>query len=201
MILFFIFANLAKSFACECEHPGKPTMDKLEIYSLVILAKVDSISQCVKRKGKVYLEGIELYKGIGTTQHFSLEYQCKGACAIDFLKGDNWLIFAEKDSVSGELRVNLCSRTRKQYPRNIDDVHTIYNEATWEEEVRFLRNNLGLLPFVDKETSEKLGNENVIIIDKNRQLSRVIGIKRIWVMLGSGLGFILFFLIAKKIWK
>ncbi|MGZ3901974.1 MAG: hypothetical protein ACXVDC_16725, partial [Bacteroidia bacterium] len=84
----------------------------------------------------------ELYKG-NATKNFSVLFECNVTCAMNFNPGEEWIIYSNYKQVANVM-MDWCSRSRKYFKVAKQDFYTETYGNDYDDEVKFLRENLGL---------------------------------------------------------
>jgi hypothetical protein len=140
---FFVFFLLACKpvFGCQCP---LTTLSEAECdrYSVIFKGKVLSVKSCEGNLGEAVFEVEELYRG-DVTKRFKVLFECNGECAKGFNAGEEWIIYSNYRQVSNVM-MDWCSRSRKYFKIAREDYYTSTYGNDYDEEVTFLRKNLGL---------------------------------------------------------
>lgn len=200
-LLFLFCSQFLITFANDCDcpnHPGKISRKIIDIYPVIFQGFADSSSACANGKAKAFFTGIELYKGEKIPLHLSINFKCEGSCKMEFNPGEIWLIYANRDSLTKELSVEYCERSRRYYSKNTDDVHIMYNESTFKEETEYLKSILLPAYFIEESDLNKIEAEKLKVITQNRELEFASGEQKIWILLGSTVFIILLIFVVKR---
>ena len=100
------------------------------------------VIDCGDKFGEAIFEVEELYKG-NSEKNFKVLFKCKVDCAQKFLVGDEWIIYSRYKQLDNAL-MDWCSRSRKFFKIDKEDFYTYTYGNDYEDEVSFLRKNLGL---------------------------------------------------------
>ena len=182
--IFFILI-IRISFACDCPPIGKVSKEQFDLYEVIFEGRVDSVSQNCS-----WFEIITLNKG-SSLQKVKLFFDDSTDCRMSFAKDEIWIIYSNYVKFS-ELAVNFCSRSRKKPRNGSADLFTVSNQNTYDEELTYLKQNLGVKPV--KEEREQDGFPE-------RELIRPKGWTVIWLFIASLLFFIVFYFISKRIFR
>jgi len=173
------------SFACDCPPIGKINKEQFDLYEVIFEGKVDSVS-----KNCIWFEIITLNKG-SSLQKVKLFFDDSTDCRMSFAKDEVWIIYSNYVKF-GELAVNFCSRSRKKPENGSADLFTVSNQNTYDEELTYLKQNLGVKPVKEKREEDNF---------PERELIRPKGWTVIWLFLASLVFFIVFYFISKRIFK
>jgi hypothetical protein len=146
--LFLIFLGI-KGTACNCDL-DIPEMNiaRFNEASAIFVASVDSSSPC-NEHATVYFKIIKTYKGNLPRSLSVEEIDCKTACALNFEKDKQYLVYAYHDQ-DDEIKIIPCKSSRRMLNhneiedelRNSDRFNTrAYVEAEvklWNDEIAFL---------------------------------------------------------------
>jgi hypothetical protein len=140
IFVFFLFA-FESGFACQCP---LTTLSEAECdkYSVIFKGKVISVKNCDHNLGEAVFEVEELYRG-DVTKHFKVLFECGEECAKGFNAGEEWIIYSNYKQVSNVM-MDWCSRSRKYFKIAKEDYYTSTYGNDYDDEVAFLRQNLGL---------------------------------------------------------
>lgn len=153
--LFFL--NSFVILACQCPLTTLG-IDECDKYEIIFKGKVVSVNTCNNNFGTAVFELEELYKGNATKQ-FKVLFECGVECAMDFNEGEEWIIYSRYKQVDKAL-MNWCSRSRKFFKNAKEDFYTSTYGNDYYDELKFLRQNLGLHRFlVLKTTTTENRNE------------------------------------------
>lgn len=127
--------------ACECPFTtlGRSETEK---YQIIFKGRVLRVKPCADKPGEAQFEVQELYKG-NTAAKFTVLYLCDSECARKFQPGDEWIIYSNYKQV-GSAMMDWCSRSRKLFKNENEDYYTVNYGNDYYDEVKFLRDSLGL---------------------------------------------------------
>lgn len=126
--------------ACQCP-PSVLSLKECEKYEIIFKGKVVSSKTCDTKPGEAVFEISELYKG-NSEKQFRLYYTCKDECAREFAVGDEWIIYTRYKQINNA-QMDWCSRSRKYFRFDKEDYYTVLFGNDYEDELSFLRSNLG----------------------------------------------------------
>jgi len=147
-----------RSFACQCPSTSL-SLEECNRYEIIFRGKILSVQPCGNKFGEAVFEISELYKG-NSTQQFKVLFECTGECYMQFLPGDEWIIYSNFKQVNNAM-MNWCSRSRKLFNNLQEDFYTVNYGNDYDDELKFLRENLGLHRFLT-DTERKDVDRNKI---------------------------------------
>jgi hypothetical protein len=160
LILFFLVSRIV--FACDCPPLNPVSVKETEKYDAVFYGAVDSVGECVDGFANVYFTIKEVYKGV-LEAHAAVRFDCATSCSMSFDKKEEWLIYAvyKKFDV---LAVNFCWHSRKFIEDESKDYFFTISQKTFEQEKKYLQQELGILPIVKRnhlnEQQKELKHQN-----------------------------------------
>jgi len=138
-------------WACQC--PVLPLNRALTAnYQLIFYGKVVEVHACADKPGEAVFAIKELYQG-NAASTFTMVYDCKEECYIPLNTGEEWIIYANYRQM-GNARMEWCSRSRKMMSVPKEDFYTVNYGTTFDDDVRFLRDTLG----IHRTMSDNLAN-------------------------------------------
>lgn len=158
---FFYFSlvfliNMNAGFACQCPTTSLST-EECDKYEIIFRGKILSVKTCADKFGEAVFEIEELYKG-NATKKFTVLFECTGDCAMKLLAGDEWIIYSRYKQVTNAM-MDWCSRSRKLFHNANEDFYAVNYGNDYDDEVEFLRKNLGRHRFL-QDAKEEGGNRN-----------------------------------------
>lgn len=169
IIAFLILLNLVSFTALSCQCPLTTLgIEECNKYELIFKGKIESIKNCDGKYGEAIFEVEELYKG-NTTKKFKVLFECNVECALKFNTGEEWLIYTRYKQIDNAL-MDWCSRSRKYFKNDKEDFYAVTYGNDYDEELKFLQNNLGLHRFLadvknnDEGRNTKPSSNQTIII-------------------------------------
>lgn len=190
-LLFLISSSYL--FSCEC--PALQPISKVlcKNYNVIFYGKVDSVSACDSKGMSIaYFTIKELYKGT-VSQNIKVNFDCASECLMSFTKGEQWIVYGTYPKFD-MLTVKLCEHSRKYFDNEKDDFYFPASNRTFEEEKQFLKNELGIQPFI---VQNDLNEQQKIFKPHNDQPSDW---TKLWLLLTSlgTMAIILYFTRKKK---
>lgn len=159
LISCFIILNWSFALACQCP---LTTLSKEECnkYDIIFRGKVKSNSTCVDKNGEAAFEILELYKGrVNVT--FKVLYECEVECAQVFNAGEEWIIYTNYKQAD-KAKMDWCSRSRKYFKHEKEDFYTATYGNNYDDELTFLRKNLGTYKVMKEREENQAGKRNII---------------------------------------
>jgi hypothetical protein len=144
MKLFYtvVFALLiiGKSYSCQCPETSL-SISECDKYEIIFKGKIISVKTCENSFGEAIFEVEELYKG-NATKNFKVLFTCGGSCDMKFSPKEEWIIYSRYKQINNAL-MDWCSRSRKWFKIDKQDFYATNFGNSYEEEIKFLRSNLG----------------------------------------------------------
>ena len=187
LILLALITNHSALFACQCPFTNL-SMEECNKYEIIFLGKILSAKPCENNKSEAIFQISELYKGIAHAT-FKVLFDCGTECSQNFNPGEQWIIYAKYKHVD-DAKMDWCSRSRKYFKNEKEDFYLIQNGKTYNEELVFLRNNLGSHT-VAKETPKLMGEGNMLPTPT----------ETIIYLLCSVVGIVFFYFLFNKLFK
>jgi hypothetical protein len=153
LCLLFMLWPFVRAKACQCPLT-QLGLEECNKYEIIFKGKIISVVECGSKPGEAIFEIEELYKG-NATKEFKVLFECKGECAQKFLVGEEWIIYSRYKQINNAM-MDWCSRSRKYFRNDKEDFYATTYGNDYYDEVKFLRENLGLhrLLAEDKTQSE-----------------------------------------------
>ncbi len=139
------------AFACVCNDLGKLSKKATEKYDVIFTGKVLATSGD-ETEQRVQFTIVELYKGAAFGA-IELQHDPSADCSLSFMPGEVWTIYGKWMEYDIEKRrgiatSNFCTFSRIQ-PAH-DSLNTpLQDRGTYTEELKFLRDSLGIQEFLD----------------------------------------------------
>lgn len=135
-------------------------MDEANKYEIIFRGRVKSKTDCLDKKGEALFEILELYRGrVNAT--FKVIYDCDVECAQTFNAGEEWIIYT-KYKQADNAKMDWCSRSRRHIKNEKEDFYAVTYGNTYDEELTFLRDNLGTYKVMDNREENAAGKRNII---------------------------------------
>jgi hypothetical protein len=157
LYLIVVFCTLYFSTrACQCPVTTL-SLAECKKYEVIFKGRVDSVRMCENNLGEAFFELQELYKG-NATKRYKILFECGTPCALSFQPGEEWIIYSRYKQI-GNAKMDWCSRSRKFFKVAKEDFYATNYGNSYDEEVVFLRQNLGLHRFL-AEVKNSAENRN-----------------------------------------
>lgn len=160
--LFFLallfFLPRTNMHACDC-NLSPLSMENIKPAEFIFLGEVVAISGCDKT-AKATFSIKELYRG-KSFPNTALEFDCSSDCQMSFAPGQTWLIYATYKKY-GEAEVSFCSYSRQQFSADKEDFNTIAHGMNFAEEQAWLKKNLGVQEFNQRDVTTEQHHENIL---------------------------------------
>lgn len=140
-IIFWLLGYSFQSNACQCPLTSL-SLGECDKYEIIFRGKVDSVKSCNRNFGEAFFKVSELYKG-NIPATFKVLFECGVPCAMNFRVGEEWIIYSNFKQI-GNAKIDWCGRSRKYFKFAKEDFYTVTYGNDYEEELVFLRKNLGL---------------------------------------------------------
>jgi hypothetical protein len=175
------------ALACDCP-PTTLSQDEASRYEIIFRGVVDSVKTCGNLPGEAVFHVQELYKG-NVTANFTVLFRCNDPCFVEFKAGDEWIIYTRYKQI-GNAMMDWCSRSRKFFRHEKEDYYKISYGTDYFEELKFLRENLGLHRLLVEQKNDA-GNRNVIPDTRTKIISVLVSIAVI----------VLFYILFRRFFK
>jgi hypothetical protein len=201
-VLFFPLIGFAQEFsqACNCKQQlPKLSKEQTDAYSV---AFAGYIKRLIHQDKEDYAEFVVRtpYKGL-VPRDIKIYYDSRTSCQMPFFPGDEWLIYAKKDSVNKRWTVNYCERSRKFPEGDEIDNYTVYSGNTLQEEIDFLEINYSNGQIVGEDTLTMIEEDHLKVIDAHRTDNYGTPRQKIILLACSLLGMIIIYLVIRKFVK
>jgi uncharacterized OB-fold protein len=151
-LLFFLCGIPSGMLACQCPVTVL-SLTECEKYEVIFRGKVLSVTSCDNKPGEALMEVLELYKGYAEKK-IKVMFNCNEPCYYEFKPGEEWIIYSRYKQVNTAL-MDYCSRSRRYFSSSKEDYYTASNGNDYEDELKFLREKLGLHRLVEtKQNSD-----------------------------------------------
>jgi hypothetical protein len=156
VVAFFIVSHYAH--ACECPLSSL-SLGETNKYEIIFKGRIHSVRACAENYGEAIFDVEELYKGNATKQ-FKVLFECGVPCEQQLMAGDEWIIYSRYKQIDNAL-LDWCSRSRKHFSNEKEDYYTFTFGNDYYDEVKFLREKLGLHRLLGNEQNQE-SNRNII---------------------------------------
>lgn len=156
LFLFCLFSSYSL-IACQCPLT-QLSIEECNKYEVIFKGKIVNVIDCNDKYGEALFEVEELYKG-NSEEKFKVLFECNGECVQKFRVGDEWIIYSRYKQLDNAL-MNWCSRSRKFFKIDKEDFYTYTYGNDYEDELSFLRKNLGLHRTL-VETKSQIDGRNI----------------------------------------
>ena len=196
---FVLYLTMVMAHACTCDPLPKITRDQTDVYTVVFSGY---IKQLIHQPDEDYAEFVvrNPYKGL-VPRDIKIAYDNRTSCKMPFFPGDEWLIYAKKDSLHKKWRVNSCERSRKFPEGDETDDYTVYSGITLDEELKFLALNYSNGQIVGEDTLTMIQEEKKIVIDARRDDNYGTPRQKIILLICSLAGMIIIYFIIRRFVK
>lgn len=144
--------------ACQCPLTAL-SLAECNKYEVIFRGKILSVKSCDNKPGEAILEVLELYKG-NAEQTFKVLFNCSDECFYEFKPGEEWIIYSRYKQVNTAM-MDYCSRSRRYFDLEKEDYYTATNGNDYEEELKFLREKLGLHRWIESEQIQDYTRNNL----------------------------------------
>lgn len=197
-VICWIAATNLTVFCCDCiSQLSKLDKKQVESFDLVFVGQIIRIKQA-ENNCIAFFKGITLYHGV-TSDTTEIHFDCSSSCEMPFNPGETWLIYAMKKD--GTLSVDYCERSRKKPSDKEQDDYIIYSGISYKEETGFLAKYYPAKDFAGVSQMTKINNNEVTVIDQNRNLPHADTRQKIWLLLGSFVVLLLIYAGVRFFWK
>jgi|GEM_PF-555186 len=153
----FLFLLSRTGLACQCPLT-RLGLEECAKYEIIFKGKILRVVDCDHKFGEAIFEIQELYKG-NAPKEFKVLFDCNEECAQKFSPGDEWIIYSRYKQIDNA-KMDWCSRSRKYFKIDKEDFYTVTYGNDYYDEVKFLREKLGLHR-VMIQTKSQIDNRNV----------------------------------------
>lgn len=159
LILFFFCSGItSRILACQCPVTAL-SLAECDKYEVIFRGKVISVKPCDNKPGEALMEVLELYKGYAEKK-FKVMFNCSDPCFYEFKPGEEWIIYSRYKQVNMAL-MDYCSRSRRYFTTVKEDYYAASNGNDYEDELKFLREKLGLHRFVETKQNPDYSRNNL----------------------------------------
>jgi hypothetical protein len=157
LILFLLFTG-ARIEACQCPVTVL-NMQECNNYDVIFRGKVLTVNPCDHKPGEAIMEVLELFKG-NAEQKFKILFACSEDCFYEFKPGEEWIIYSRYKQVNTAL-MDYCSRSRRLFNNSKEDYYIATSGIDYEEELKFLREKLGLHRLIENKQNQDYSRNNL----------------------------------------
>lgn len=184
ILLSVIFALRSFSaLSCTCP-PTTLSQQECDKYEVIFKGKVKRVKTCDTKPGEAVFEVTELYKG-NTEKEFKVYFDCKDECAREFGVGEEWIVYTRYRQIDNA-EMDWCSRSRKYFRFDKEDYYTVLYGNDYEDELNFLRKNLGNHRVMEKKQVAEERNKKPTVSQS------------IYILIGSLGAIILFYFLVNR---
>ncbi len=156
VLCFLLMTRLSQACQCPLTSLSQAELDK---YDIIFKGKIDSVILQGKKSVAVFTVD-ELYKGM-IAKEFTLLFDDEDVCKLELRPGDEWIIYANYHQIDNA-KLDFCSRSRK-YIKNIkEDFFAETTGVSYDEELTFLREKLGLHKVLKENPNKAVENRNIL---------------------------------------
>jgi len=199
--VFLILQSCVNLIAgCNCETMldpiSKPETDK---YSVIFTGYIKKLYH---QENGDFAEFVvsNPYKGL-VPRNIHIAYDNVTSCKMPFFPGDEWLIYAKKDSVNKKWTVNYCERSRKFPEGDETDDYTVYSGITIDEEIYFLSKTYPSGQVVGEDTLTMIEEDKRVVVNVERDQNFGTPKQKLILLICSLGGMILIYWIIRKFLK
>ncbi|MBL7901922.1 MAG: hypothetical protein JNK73_08005 [Bacteroidia bacterium] len=156
--LIFLCGTPSRMLACQCPVTAM-SLAECDKYEVIFRGKVLAVKSCNNKPGEALMEVLELYKGYAEKK-FKLVFNCSDPCYYEFKPGEEWIIYSRYKQVNTAL-MDYCSRSRRYFTSAKEDYYTASNGNDYEDELKFLREKLGLHRLVETKQHQDYSRNNL----------------------------------------
>lgn len=162
IVLLLVLGSTVDAYACKCNQLGKLSRKSVEMYDIIFTGRVAAVSGDDVTE-RVQFTVLELFKGT-SYQTIELQQNAGSDCSFSFAPGETWTIYGkwqEYDVVNrqGVPTTNFCTYSRRQPITAADDFEDS-TRSKYAVELQFLRDSLGVQPFMDPAEHKDLLHKN-----------------------------------------
>ncbi len=192
------WVSTPKLHACDCAGvlPDWSLQEVLKSNDLIFVGRVDSI-QTGQTHCMAWFSGGRLYHGVASST-LAIRHDCSSLCRVPFVPGETWLVYAQKDSLSGKLTAHYCGRSRRRPSLGQSDAYVIASRLSWEEEIAKLDRQIPRKDFADEASAQAIAKGELRELDPRRPLNYPEGMEKVWLLLASAVGMLLIWLLLRK---
>lgn len=144
------------AFACKCVEAAKLSRKTVDSYEVIFTGRVAAVSGDEELQ-RVQFTVLELFKG-ASYQTIELQHNPSSDCSFSFAPGETWTIYGSWTAY-GIPTTNFCTHTRRQPVTPADDFES-ETRSKYAVELQFLRDSIGVQPFIDPAEHKDLLHKN-----------------------------------------
>lgn len=141
ILLSFLIHHSSFLIACQCP-VTKLSLKECDKYEIIFRGRIIKDTLLEGKKGEATFEILELYKGVVPPQ-FKVLFETGTECAQVFAIGEEWIIYTIYKQATNA-KMDWCSRSRKYFKNEKLDFYTVTYGNDYDDELKFLREKLGL---------------------------------------------------------
>jgi hypothetical protein len=159
IILALIFCLTAGTYleACQCMELPPLNAASVAKYDVIFVGEVIAVSGG-DFKSRARFKIKELYKG-QAYQQIDVEYDGETDCGINFVPGETWTIYGTWIEY-GIPRAEMCAHNRRFFANPKEDYYDNDERPSYAEELQWLKDSLGIQPFIDPSKQKNLLHQN-----------------------------------------
>lgn len=200
LFTFLFFGVYILAYPCNCEVKlDGISKSETDQYTVIFTGYVKRIHQV---DGDDIAEFVvdQPYKGL-VPRDIKISYDARTSCQMHFLPGDQWLIYAKKDTINKKWLVHYCERSRRFPEPGETDEYTTYTGITLEEELSFLGKNYSSGQIVGTDTLTMIEEQDLQVVEMDRRLKHANPIQMIILLACSFAGMIVIYYIIRRFLK
>lgn len=159
LLPYFVFFNSNSGMACQCPLTAL-SVNECDKYQIIFRGRVINHTNCSDKPGETIFQILELYKG-KVHEKFKVLYHCNEPCASTFNPGEEWIIYTNYKQVDNAM-LDWCSRSRRYIKNFKEDYYAQTYGNSYDEELVFLRKNLGTYRVMEDREENAAGKRNII---------------------------------------
>lgn len=146
------------SQACQCPLTSL-SQAELDKYDIIFKGKIGDVKLNGKKSETLFTVD-ELYKGM-VSKEFTLLFDNDDVCKLELRPGDEWIIYANYHQIDNA-KLDFCSRSRKFIKNSKEDFFAETTGVSYDEELTFLREKLGLHKVLKENPNKAAENRNIL---------------------------------------
>lgn len=145
--------------ACQCKTLSPLSKASAQAYDVIFTGQVIAVSPG-EEHSRARFKIIDLYRGESYTE-LEVDYDNTTDCALNFVPGETWIIYG-KWIEYGIPRAEMCGHSRLMPKTGEQDYYMIEGRPTYNDEVKWLNDSMGVKPFIDPTAKKDMGHKNQI---------------------------------------